>query len=84
VPNWQESIAEIARVLQQGGLMLFEEIPRHMLDTWVFRTFTVHPRENRFEADEFAAEPARHGLHGAGRIQPHFGGALLVGAARKT
>ena len=21
-----------------------------MLDTWVFRTLTVHPRENRFEA----------------------------------
>ncbi len=61
VPNWQESIAEIARVLRPGGLLLFEEIPRHMLDTWIFRTFTVHPRENRFEADEFAAELSRHG-----------------------
>ena len=38
-----------------------------MLDTWVFRTFTVHPRENRFEAEEFAAELAHHGLHGTGR-----------------
>ena len=66
MPNWQESIGEIARVLRPGGLLLFEEIPRHMLDTWVFRTFTVHPRENRFEADEFAAELARHGLHGTG------------------
>jgi hypothetical protein len=26
---------------------------------------------------------ARHGLHGTGRIEPHFGGALFVGAARK-
>jgi hypothetical protein len=26
-----------------------------MLATWVFRTFIVHPRENRFEAEEFAA-----------------------------
>jgi ubiquinone/menaquinone biosynthesis C-methylase UbiE len=84
VPNWQESIAEIARVLRPGGLLLFEEIPRHMLDTWVFRTLTVHPRENRFEADEFAAELARHGLHGTGSIEPHFGGALFVGAARKN
>ena len=84
VPNWQESIAEIARVLRPGGLMLFEEIPRRLLDTWAFRTFTVHPRENRFEADEFAAELARHGLHGSGGIEHHFGGALFVGAARKN
>ncbi len=83
VPNWQESIGEIARVLRPGGLLLFEEIPRHMLDTWVFRTLTVHPRENRFEAQEFAAELARHGLHGTGTIEQHFGGALFVGAARK-
>lgn len=84
VPRWQESIAEIARVLRPGGLLLFEEIPRHMLNTWVFRTFTVHPRENRFEADEFGAELARHGLHGTGTIEQRFGGALFVGAGRKT
>jgi SAM-dependent methyltransferase len=27
VPDWQESIGEIARVLRPGGLLLFEEIP---------------------------------------------------------
>jgi ubiquinone/menaquinone biosynthesis C-methylase UbiE len=84
VPSWQQGISEIARVLRPGGLLLFEEVPRHMLDTWAFRTLTVHPRENRFEADEFAAELARHGLHGTGRIQTHLGGMLFVGAARKT
>jgi hypothetical protein len=55
-----------------------------MLETWVFRTFTVHPRENRFDAEEFAAELARQGLHGTGTIERHFGGALFVGAARKS
>lgn len=84
VPNWQQGISEIARVLRPGGLLLFEEVPRHMLNTWAFRTFTVHPRENRFEADEFAAELARHGLHGTGCIQTHLGGMLFVGAARKV
>jgi ubiquinone/menaquinone biosynthesis C-methylase UbiE len=84
VPNWQESIGEIARVLRPGGLLLFEEIPRHMLENGAFRTLTVHPRENRFKAQEFAAELARHGLHGSGTIEQHFGGALFVGAARKS
>jgi ubiquinone/menaquinone biosynthesis C-methylase UbiE len=84
VPDWQLSLAEIARVLRPGGLLLFEEIPRHVLDTWTFRTFTVHPRENRFETPDFAAELARHGLHGTGRIENHYGGTVFVGAARKT
>ncbi|GFG54722.1 methyltransferase type 11 [Mycolicibacterium agri] len=84
VPDWQQAVSEIARVLRPGGLVLFEELPRWVLDTWAFRTLTVHPRENRFEAGEFAAELARHGLHGVGRIEQHFGGMLFVGAARKT
>lgn len=84
VPEWQQAIAEIARVLRPGGQLLFEEVPRKMLDTWAFRTFTVHPRENRFDADEFAAQLARHGLHGTARIERHLGGMLFVGAAQKS
>jgi 2-polyprenyl-3-methyl-5-hydroxy-6-metoxy-1,4-benzoquinol methylase len=84
VPDWQQGVAEIARVLRPGGLLLFEEVPRHVLESWALRTFTVHPRENRFDPDEFAAELARHGLHGTGRIQKHLGGMLFVGAVRKT
>ncbi|MGD9621639.1 MAG: class I SAM-dependent methyltransferase [Mycolicibacterium sp.] len=84
VPGWQLAVAEIARVLRPGGLLLFEEVPRRMLDSWAFRTFTVHPQKNRFEADEFGAELARNGLHGTGRIEGHLGGMVFVGAARKT
>jgi len=84
VPDWQQAVSEIARVLRPGGLVLFEELPRWILDTWAFRTLTVHPRENRFDAGEFAAELARHGLDGVGEIDPHYGGMLFVGAARKT
>jgi ubiquinone/menaquinone biosynthesis C-methylase UbiE len=83
VPDWQLSIAEIARVLRPGGLLLFEELPRHVLESWTVRTLTDHPRENRFEAEEFASELARHGLHGTGAIEQHFGGTMFVGAARK-
>ncbi|MCT7656895.1 class I SAM-dependent methyltransferase [Mycobacterium deserti] len=84
VPAWQESIAEVARVLRPGGLLLFEEVPRRMIHSWAFKTFTVHPLENRFEAEEFAAELARHGLHGTARIEHHLAGMLFVGAARKN
>lgn len=84
VPEWRTSIAEIARVLRPGGLLLFEEIPRHTLDTWLLRTFTVHPRRDRFEGDEFVEELSRNGLHGTGRLAEHFGSAVFVGAARKA
>lgn len=83
VPEWQVAIGEIARVLRPGGLVLFEEVPRHTLDTWLMRTFTVHPRENRFEADEFAAELARHGLEPTAPPERHFPFDAFVGAACK-
>lgn len=84
VPDWQQAVAEIARVLRPGGLLLFEEVPRRILDSWAFRTFTVHPRENRFEPDEFAVELARNGLHGTGQIEKYLGGMFFVGAAHKS
>jgi ubiquinone/menaquinone biosynthesis C-methylase UbiE len=84
VPDWQQALVEIHRVLRPGGLLLFEEVPRHVLDTLAFRTFTVHPRENRFEAQEFAAELGRRQLHGKGRIEAHLAGMVFVGAAEKT
>lgn len=81
VPRWQDAVAEVARVLRPGGAFLFEEVPRHVLDTRTFRTFTDHPREDRFEAREFADALARHGLHGTGQIRPRVGGMVFVGVA---
>lgn len=81
VPHWRTAVGEIARVLRPGGQLLFEEVPRHVLDSWVFRTFTEHPREDRFEAAEFAEELARHGLHGTGQIRSHVSGLIFVGGA---
>lgn len=84
VPTWRAAIAEIARVLRPGGLLLFEDVPRHTLDTWLFRTFTVHPREDRFEAEEFADELGRHGLLPAAGPESHVFGNVFAGAARKA
>jgi SAM-dependent methyltransferase len=82
VPDWRLALAEIARVLRPGGLLLFEDVPRHTLDTWLFRTFTVHPRDDRFEADEFADALSHVGLVPTGP-ELRFGGHAFVGAARK-
>jgi ubiquinone/menaquinone biosynthesis C-methylase UbiE len=81
VPAWRDAVAEVARVLRPGGSFLFEEVPRHVLDTRTFRTLTDHPREDRFEAPEFAEELARHGLHGTGRFRPRVAGIVFVGSA---
>lgn len=81
VPRWQDAVAEVARVLRPGGSFLFEEVPRHVLDTRTFRTLTDHPREDRFEAREFADELARHGLHGTGQFGPRIAGMVFVGSA---
>jgi ubiquinone/menaquinone biosynthesis C-methylase UbiE len=83
VPDWRTAVDEIARVLRPGGLLLFEDVPRHTLDTWLFRTFTVHPRDDRFEAGEFADELANHGLRITAPPEQHFGGHAFAGAARK-
>jgi ubiquinone/menaquinone biosynthesis C-methylase UbiE len=81
VPAWRDAVAEVARVLRPGGSFLFEEVPRHVLDTRAFRTLTDHPREDRFEAPEFAEELARHGLHGTGQFRPRVAGIVFVGSA---
>jgi ubiquinone/menaquinone biosynthesis C-methylase UbiE len=83
VPEWRTAIAEIARVLKPDGLLLFEDIPGHVLDTWVMRTFTVHPREDRFEADEFAEALASHALAPPSVPEHHYAGLGFAGAAHK-
>jgi ubiquinone/menaquinone biosynthesis C-methylase UbiE len=82
VPDWRQAVADIARVLRPGGLLLFEEVPRGVLDTWLFRTVTDHPRQDRFEAAEFVEELSRHGLHGQRQVRHRLGGLVFVGAAR--
>jgi ubiquinone/menaquinone biosynthesis C-methylase UbiE len=69
VPAWQEAVGEIGRVLRPGGQFLFEEIPKHVLDSTLLRVFTAHPRENRFDGGEFRAECERRDLEIGDRFE---------------
>ncbi|MBI5526387.1 MAG: class I SAM-dependent methyltransferase [Deltaproteobacteria bacterium] len=70
IPEWKKAVAQISRVLTPGGQFLFEEIPKSELDTWVYRFFTDHPREDRFNAPDFAQACTEAGLDLGGRIEP--------------
>jgi len=79
---WQAGIAEIRRVLKPGGLFFFEEVTRNALNRWIYRTFLDHPAENRFDAAEFLAELAGHGIEPLGPPHRILANDLFIGVAR--
>lgn len=62
VPAWREAVAEAARVLRPGGQFVFEEVTRHALQRWSYRTFLEHPQDDRFSAPEFVEELGERGF----------------------
>jgi ubiquinone/menaquinone biosynthesis C-methylase UbiE len=48
VPDWQTSLAEIARVLKSGGKLFFEELYPQLYQNFVTKHLLLHPSENRF------------------------------------
>lgn len=79
VPNWQEAVAEIHRVLKPGGRFFFEEVTSHALNRWSYRTFMLHPKENRFDGKEFVAELERQGIRVEGNFTEKFYGDFIFG-----
>ncbi len=84
VPEWERAVSEVARVLRPGGRFFFEEVTARALDRWFYRKFLVHPKENRFSADEFIAEVERQGIAVSGNPVEWFFGDLVVGVGRRT
>ena len=82
VPNWRAAVSEVRRVLRPDGRFFFEEVTRHALDRWSYRTFLEHPREDRFTGEEFIAELERHDLMVGSNHRYWFFGDFIVGAAR--
>ena len=83
VPEWQDAVAEIYRVLRPGGRFFFEEVTSHALRRWFYRRFLEHPTENRFTGSEFVAELEAQGIAVGGRVVERFFGDFVIGVGRR-
>jgi len=81
VPDWRAAIAEVHRVLRPDGRFYFEEVTRHALQRWSYRTFLDHPEHDRFSAEELVAELERQGLRVGERWVTRFFGDFVIGVA---
>jgi ubiquinone/menaquinone biosynthesis C-methylase UbiE len=84
IPDWRAAVREVRRVLRPGGRLFFEEVTRHALQRWSYRTFLLHPTEDRFSGGEFVAELERQGLAVGGNFVHRFFGDFVIGVARRT
>lgn len=83
VPDWQQAVGEIARVLAPGGRFYFHEFTRKALQSWFHRTFTDHPKENRFDPAEFIEELARCGILVGGNFRVRFFEHMILGVGHR-
>lgn len=60
--DWELGISEVARVLKPGGAFYFEEIFAALYANSFWKHVVAHPTHNRFQAPEYKAAMARHGL----------------------
>jgi len=62
IPDWQQALAEIVRVLKKGGMYFFEELYPSLYQNIITRYILLHPRENRFHSRDLKQAMDRAGL----------------------
>ena len=81
VPLWRDAVAEVAR-MRQGARFYSEESFSAFIDHPVWKRLLDHPREDRFNADEYCAALEQAGLQIVDRQISGGGGIGWVVAER--
>lgn len=62
VLDWRRTISEISRTLKPGGIFYFEEIYPPLYANPLLKAMLRHPRDDRFDEQEFLAELGSNAL----------------------
>jgi ubiquinone/menaquinone biosynthesis C-methylase UbiE len=62
VPRWRNAISEVRRVLRPGGRFYAEEMFQSFLSRFLVQRLLEHPREDRFDHDQFSRALVDTGL----------------------
>jgi len=84
VLDWRRALAEVARVLRDGGRFYFVEVTSVALARPSYRLLTDHPEQDRFGAGQFLAEMRRQGLDPGERWTTALGSDYLLGVAERV
>jgi ubiquinone/menaquinone biosynthesis C-methylase UbiE len=62
IPDWHSALAEIARVLQAGGVFFLEELYPTLYQNFITKHILLHPTEGRFTSHDLKVTLADMGL----------------------